>query len=158
MRWSIPKTVPSNTTHFFLEYGYMDVPMQLSAIEADSFVHLPDLLYLDLRHMALSKLKSGSFNGLHKLQILLLGYNYLHLVDSIAEDLFVPVAESLQYLDYTPVPTSRYLANLTNLQSIVINYTRLSTFGPEIKNMSKLNEIIVPKCDAQLMNAMHLKT
>ena len=156
MRWSIPKTVPVNTTHLSLEYGYYDRPKNSSALEANSFSQLSNLIYLDLRHMALFYLKSGTFNGLYKLKVLLLGYNYLHLMDSLDEDVLLPVAQSLQYLDllidYPPIASSKYLKNLTSLQSIVISYTGLGTFGEQFANMNNLVEIIIPKCAAQVLD------
>ena len=151
MRWSIPRTVPVYTTHLSLEYAYSSSKGN-AALEANSFAKLSKLIYLDLRHMALFRIRSGAFNGLRSLKVLLLGYNYLHLADSLVDDVFSPVAQSLQYLDllidYTTLPTSRYLTNLTNLQSIVVSYTGLDTFGVEFQSMNNLREIIIRKSDA----------
>ena len=106
--------------------------------------------------MALFYLKSGTFNGLYKLKVLLLGYNYLHLMDSLDDDVLLPVAQSLQYLDllidYPPIASSKYLKNLTSLQSIVISYTGLGTFGEQFANMNNLVEIIIPKCAAPVLD------
>ena len=144
-KWQKMKSFPKNTTHLSLRGSSIG-----HYLGNENFLQLSELIYLDLSFSGIERLENNTFKGLRKLQILLLGHNYL--IVGITTQPFAPLAETLEYLDLSPYLTSittlpsRCIADLINLKTIVLPYHGKKTFGPGFAKMNKLRNIIMPTC------------
>ena len=94
---SVPKELPSRTTHLYLNNNKIQV------LYNDSFVQskgrLPNLITVSIRSNPLTKIEINAFRGLVSLKILDLYNNSLQFQDSYPKSVFVPINESLEVLD-----------------------------------------------------------
>ena len=94
---SVPKGLPSRTTHLFLNNNKINV------LSNDSFVQrkgkLPNLTMVSIRNNQLKKIEINAFRGLYNLTVLDLYNNSLLFKNSYPNSVFVPINQSLEVLD-----------------------------------------------------------
>ena len=94
---SVPIGIPARTTHLYLNNNNIVI------LCVNSFAHskmgLPNLVTLSIRSNAMSRIEIQALKGLHKLKQLDLYDNSLKLLDSFPMSVFVPISQSLEFLD-----------------------------------------------------------
>ena len=94
---SVPNRLPSRATHLFLNNN------KIKFLHSNSFAQskrgLPNLVTLSIRSNAMIRIEIQALKGLHNLKELDLFNNSLEVEDSFPMSVFVPVSQSLEYLD-----------------------------------------------------------
>ena len=122
---SVPKGIPTKTTHLYLDNNFIEIIENGSFLEGN--VGLPNLVKLSIRNNTLKEIQCTAFCGLNVLEELDLYSNGLEFVDSLPPTVFQPLNQSLKILDIR--------MNLLNDNLDLLNYP-LSV--AELHNLNKL--------------------
>ena len=146
----VPNTYPDHMTHLKLDFN------NISIIHNFSFVNnfgnsLENLRYLSLNNNNLTFIEDCAFEGLNRLETLLLYNNNLYSAFQTSTLMFMPLRNSLKVLDIRrnikdecvkcrkyPGATVKYLSNLNDLYMDGINKKPLDADFTSLGNLRKL--------------------
>ena len=168
---SVPNQIPARTSNLSLNGNV------LHKIPSNAFRNLKNLVWLDLSDSQIYHLESGAFKNLSRLKFLRLRNNYLcERNGSYAEDVFTPLAHTLQWLDISGnlrnIPKkkmsypSKSLSVLHSLKVLKLDCISGEKLGKEFKTLSSLEELdfsqgiqaeYVPDDMFQSIYGLHLK-
>ena len=143
---SIPKNIPKETTHLYLDNNH------LKYLQKSSFPkQYPRLKVLSIRNNELKKVSSGLFNNIRNLKQLFLYNNSLQYKYSLPKSLFLPLRTTTKILDirmnirshdlkFLGYPKS--LAELHNLEELRMDLVRYKPLPQEYSNMRMLQKLI----------------
>ena len=143
---SVPKNIPTKTTHLYLDNNIITVLENRSFLEG-----LPNLVKLSIRNNTLNKIQTTAFCGLKSLEELNLYNNELQCRDSLPPTVFQPLNQSLKVLDIRMNLLSNNLdllnyslsvAELSNLNELRMDLLRDKPLPEEYKTLYNLQKLL----------------
>ena len=139
----VPRSIPGNTTHLYLDYN------SLKELKNDSFPEFNEKLkFVSIKHNQLTKLEARVFQNMPCIQELNLYNNSLELNKSFPAPVFQPLEKSLKVLDIRMNMLNKdlYLVNypssighLQNPEQLKLDCLREKPLPLEYSSLRKLN-------------------
>ena len=140
---SVPENLPPNITHLYLDSN------NIATLQNGLFGrrHLPNLIFLSIRHNQLKEISTAAFQGLDKLNKLNLYNNSLKYKKSLPGSVFHPLSQSLKVLDIrmnllgAEVHYPSSVGELHSLEELRVDCLRGQSLPSRYSNLKQLRKI-----------------